>query len=1587
MILTMVMIDIHFVNIYLSGILGSVSRSLRVKRRNPSLLTARYELGPKPGETPNHLLICLLSLQAHLPSLSNLALAHHLPPFIIILGLLHFAPLIVLSPILYIFQAHDLNFHAIIASIGSITIHFQDIWTKRIHPFLTVPIKILRIFTLLLINHFELHPLLVILHYGIHHASIPIIPLHIRLFYSMLFEPFYLLNPTHHGSQVRLLLQIMLISSFERVWFMLRYDLILLLCNILDAPINECHQIIPPKKKSLHTACLSPVSTTSACASPSSIEQPSSIEDSIRLVSTVSSLPLVLNAHQVDFDPGFVAKLLAIFDDKTNIFKVVLDTGASLAITPFRDDFVDYRPADSIRSIETVNGPTSVIGVGIVRWVFVQEDGSEKELLVHCHHVPSSSVRLLSPQAYCAYHGFDRGRDQFGGNSAYFWMNTSNKTGRFSCPIEPRSNLPMALAKRACRGGLCPPEAKAGSEAVWRQVYINQDSPSASSCESCGICPGRAHLTVAAETNQNLTPSQRALLIWHWRLGHMGFDHLKRLFVRKNEKGKHGRCLVSNQPGIDTTPSPMCAACEIARAKLKSAGVTHTKVRPNKHQLLKKGHLHPGQCVSIDHYESSVRGRLPHTKGRESYGNQYVGGTIFADHASRYVACHHQVSLAGSDTVISKRLFERMAKENGVKIQRYHADNGHFVGEDFRKALNDCNQPLDLSGVGAHFQNGAAERAIGTVTEKARAMMHHSSLHWPEVFQIALWPFALDYACWLHNHTPDRDSGFAPIEIFASTSHAGDNLQRARVWGCPGYVLSPKLQDGKKIPKWAPKARRGQFLGFSDEHSSTVSRMRNLETHHVSPQFHVCYDEFFSTTHSVQENEEVWLDLFLHHREFYGPSDDEEDETIYFPDLDVGWLPLIEAPLPPPEPPPLLPMPVPPAPAAPINPAAPVDLHPAFDQAESLDEAESLEQAEDPISSNDADPEHSDVRRSGRQRSAPSRLIQDAYHTSSGHRLHPTPSSRSIFGYLTPFCHDDLFIHSLDWDIPFRGRYRSFESVNHLHVDPITDETEWYHPFSLGAKASSEDTPTLRQIQQLTPAEQDAWYESMEVELAALIRKETFVEINRSQVPKGQQICKSTWAFRRKRRPNGLIYKLKSRFVVRGDIQRLAEAEETFSPVVDWSTVRLLFILTAAQGLKTQTIDFNAAFVQAKLPEPLYLELPPGYSVQGQDKVYKVSKSLYGDVRAAKLWYKHLSNALVGDTMQMQKSVIDSCLYYRDNLTFIHYVDDGIIISNSDEAIERFITELQDLGFDLGKESDYAGYLGVEIKPQDDGSIHLTQTGLIDRILSDLGLSDSTSIKHVPAVDILSSHKESEPLSVVYNYRSVLGKMMYLSTNTRPDIAFANHQCARWSIDPREPHGVALKQIAKYLLKTRTKGMIMKPTKDLTLDCFADADFAGMFKRSDPNDPKSVKSRSGFVVTLGGIPVSWHSKLQSETALSTMESEYISLSQAMRVLLPMRLLLEEVSVALHLKTDPKSKIKSTIWEDNAACLTLASSDPPRMTPRSKSIAVKYHWFREHLIPGLIEVQAIGTLDQAADIFTKATPQATFERLRFMLLGW
>ena len=181
----------------------------------------------------------------------------------------------------------------------------------------------------------------------------------------------------------------------------------------------------------------------------------------------------------------------------------------------------------------------------------------------------------------------------------------------------------------------------------------------------------------------------------------------------------------------------------------------------------------------------------------------------------------------------------------------------------------------------------------------------------------------------------------------------------------------------------------------------------------------------------------------------------------------------------------------------------------------------------------------------------------------------------------------------------------------------------------------------------------------------------------------------------------------------------------------------------------------------------------------------------------------------------------------------------------------------------------------------------------------------------------------------------------------------------------------------------------MKPSKDLTLDLYVDSDFAGLWSYEDPLDPSCVQSRMGYVITLGGVPIIWKSKLQEQVALSTMEAEYIAASVAMRELIPMREILKYISTNMNLR-QPTESLVSTVWEDNSAALSLMQSPLPKITPRSKHFAVKHHWFKSHLGEegrNQIFAKKIDTKQQKADIFTKGLRTDVFQRIRRLLFGW
>ncbi len=171
----------------------------------------------------------------------------------------------------------------------------------------------------------------------------------------------------------------------------------------------------------------------------------------------------------------------------------------------------------------------------------------------------------------------------------------------------------------------------------------------------------------------------------------------------------------------------------------------------------------------------------------------------------------------------------------------------------------------------------------------------------------------------------------------------------------------------------------------------------------------------------------------------------------------------------------------------------------------------------------------------------------------------------------------------------------------------------------------------------------------------------------------------------------------------------------------------------------------------------------------------------------------------------------------------------------------------------------------------------------------------------------------------------------------------------------------------------------------IQLDAFVDADFSGLYGIEDSQDPVSSRSRTGFVFLLGNCPVLWKSSLQSETALSTVEAEYIALSTAMRELIPLRRLVKEIAGVLGVEF-PNTIVKSTVFEDNMGCIQVVNV--PKMTARTKHINLKYHFFRSHIGKDKgIEIQHVASTYQLADIFTKGLGKELFHHLCDLLMNW
>jgi GAG-pre-integrase domain len=191
------------------------------------------------------------------------------------------------------------------------------------------------------------------------------------------------------------------------------------------------------------------------------------------------------------------------------------------------------------------------------------------------------------------------------------------------------------------------------------------------------------------------------LLRWHFRLGHLNFRSIQTV-LRNGNLGTNPLIAAASK-----CEHPQCASCRFGKARKRPTGSTVTT--PTNTSFIKSNDLYAGQCVSMDHFVVTEKGRLFQSRGKTSSDLMYTGGIIFCDHATGYLSLFYHVHQNLQETMEAKQRFEHEMFQHGVMIHKYHTDDGIFAARDFIASIEDKQQAIKFSGSGAHHQNDVAE--------------------------------------------------------------------------------------------------------------------------------------------------------------------------------------------------------------------------------------------------------------------------------------------------------------------------------------------------------------------------------------------------------------------------------------------------------------------------------------------------------------------------------------------------------------------------------------------------------------------------------------------------------------------------------------------------------------------------------------------------------------------------------------------------------------------------------------------------------------------------------------------------------------
>ena len=443
---------------------------------------------------------------------------------------------------------------------------------------------------------------------------------------------------------------------------------------------------------------------------------------------------------------------------------------------------------------------------------------------------------------------------------------------------------------------------------------------------------------------------------------------------------------------------------------------------------------------------------------------------------------------------------------------------------------------------------------------------------------------------------------------------------------------------------------------------------------------------------------------------------------------------------------------------------------------------------------------------------------------------------------------------------------------------------------------------------------------------------------------------------------DGIVTRNKARLVAKGYSQQEGiDYDETYAPVARLEAIRMFLAFAAHSNFKVYQMDVKSAFLNGELEEEVYVEQPPGFENQDcLDFMYFLFKALYGLKQAPRTWYDTLSLFLLENGFT--RGVIDKTLFHKmhnNDLILVQvYVDDIIFGSTNDNLCKRF-AKLMQSKYEMSMMGELAFFLGLQVHQKIDG-IFVCQSKYIRDLLKKYHMEDSAPAKTpMPTAVKLDQDKSGKNVDITA-YRGMIGSLLYLTAG-RPDIMFATCLCARFQSDPKELHLIVVKIIFRYLTGTPNLGIWYPKDTGFDLIGYTDSDYAEC-----KIDHKSTSGSCQFLVRR---LVSWYSKKQHSVSTSTTEAKYIDAGSCCAQILWMKNQLQDYGLAL---------TKIPILCDNTSAIAIANN--PVQHTRTKHIDIRYHFLREHVMSGTVELHFVPADQQIADIFTKPLDESTFSRL-------